>query len=118
LYILAALALPVAPLVAQGKSTITSAKLENATIAAKPTVSREAVRSFLGTDQAKKAAAQLGVSTEVLSARVAKLDQATLNLFAERAQVDDSMLAGGRQTIVISVTTVIIILLLLILITD
>ena len=53
-----------------------------------------------------------------LSVRVATLDQASVNLLAQRAQLGGRDLAGGSSTIVISTTAVIIGLLILILLTN
>lgn len=60
-------------------------------------------------------AGRMGITPAELSARVAGLNQASLNLLAQRAQVDDRILAGGSRSIVISTTAIIIALLILIL---
>jgi len=50
-----------------------------------------------------------------LSARVAGLDDASLNRIAEQAGIDDEALAGGADTVVISVTALLLILIIIIL---
>jgi hypothetical protein len=57
----------------------------------------------------------MGVSTAELSARVATLDEASLNLLAQSSEAGERDLAGGDGKIIISTTAVIIGLLLLIL---
>ena len=102
------------PLLAQGRSTISSADLD-AVVSARPAGNREAVRNFLATDQVRNVAGRMGVSASDLSARVATLDEASLNQIAAQAGVGDRALAGGSSTIVISSTVIIIALLILIL---
>ena len=103
-----------APLSAQTRSAVSVAELD-AAVAERPAAVREAVQEFLTTDQGQEAADRIGMSVSELSARVADLDEASLNRIAELAGVSEEALAGGADTIVISVTTVIIILLLVIL---
>jgi hypothetical protein len=102
------------PLVAQGRSAVSPAELD-AAAATRPVGNRQAVRNLLSTSQAQTVAGQMGLSAAELSARVARLDDASLNLLAERAGAGDRDLAGGDGTIIISTTAVIIGLLLLIL---
>lgn len=103
-----------APLHAQSRSAVSSSELD-AAVSTRPAGNREAVRQFLATDQAQKMAARMGVSTSELSARVATLDQESLDAIAARTGVGDRTLAGGSETIVISTTVVIIALLIIIL---
>jgi hypothetical protein len=102
------------PLLAQSRSAVSGAELD-AAVAARPANNREAVQQFLTTDRARKVAGQMGVNASELSARVATLDQASLNMLAERTNVGDRVLVGGANTIVISTTAVIIALLIIIL---
>lgn len=111
----AALGLTV-PLSAQTRSAVTVAELD-AAIAERPAAVGEAVQQFLTTDQGQEVADRMGMSVSQLSARVADLDETSLDRIAELAGVSEEVLAGGADTIVISVTTVIIILLLVILLT-
>lgn len=103
------------PLLAQGRSAVSSADLD-AAVAARPAGSREAVRAFLATDQVRQVAGRMGVSASELSDRVATLDQASLDQIAAQMGVGDRTLAGGSEKIVISATLVIIALLILILV--
>ena len=105
-----------APLLAQGRSTISGAELD-AAIATRPTANREAIRELLGSEQATKLAGQMGLSASELSARVADLDEAALDQLADRSGLTERMLAGGADRIVISTTAIIIILVLLIILT-
>jgi len=105
------------PLVAQGRSAVSPAELD-AAAAARPAGNRQAVRNLLSTGEAQSVAGRMGLSAADLSARVASLDDASLNLLAEQAGVVDRDLAGGDGKIVISTTAVIIGLLLLILLID
>jgi hypothetical protein len=102
------------PLVAQGRSAVSPAELD-AAAAAQPAGNQQAVRNLLSSSQAQTVAGQMGLSAAELSTRVASLDDASLNLLAERAGVPDRDLAGGDGKIIISTTAVIIGLLLLIL---
>jgi hypothetical protein len=102
-----------APLHAQGRTVVSSAELD-ASVAARPATSREAVRNILLTDQAQQVASQMGVSPSELSARVATLDSATLNRIVERTGASDPVLAGGATTIVIGTTVLIVALLVII----
>ena len=106
-----------APLSAQTRSVVSVSELD-AAVAERPAAVREAVQEFLTTDRGQEVADRLGMSASELSARVADLDEASLNRVAEQAGISDEVLAGGANTIVISTTTVIIILLLIILLTD
>ena len=103
-----------APLVAQDRTAVSGAELD-AAVAGRPAGNREVVARFLATDQARAAAAGMGVSTADLSDRVATLDPASLQRL--RTELDDRGLAGGAGTIVISTSVVIIALLLIILLT-
>ena len=103
------------PLLAQGRSTISSADLD-AAVSARPAGNREAVRNFLATEQVRNVAGRMGVSVSDLSARVATLDQASIDQIAAQAGAGDKALAGGASTIVISSTVIIIVLLILILV--
>ncbi|HEX7023979.1 MAG TPA: PA2779 family protein [Gemmatimonadales bacterium] len=102
-----------APLHAQSRRVVSSSELD-AAVSTRPG-NREAVRQFLATDQVQQMAARMGVSTSELSARVATLDQESLDAIAARTGVGDRTLAGGSETIVISTTVVIIALLIIIL---
>ena len=106
-----------APLAAQARSIINGTELD-AAVAARPAGNREAVKSLLATPEARQVAAHMGVNASELSARVASLNDASLNRLAERARASQRDLAGGSSTIVISTTTVIIGLLILILLTS
>lgn len=103
------------PLLAQGRSAVSSSELD-AAIAAHPAGTRQAVQDFLATDQVKQTAARMGVSASDLSARVATLDQRSLNQIAAQAGLNDQALAGGATTIVVTSTVIIIALLILIII--
>ena len=104
------------PLLAQARTAVSAVELDAA--AARPAGNQQAVQAFLATEQAQSVAGRMGVSASELSARVATLDQASLNLLADRTDGSDRNLAGGANTIVISTTTIIIALLLIILLTD
>ena len=104
-----------APLSAQARSAVSSTELE-AAVAERAGASRQAIRDFLATDQAREVADRMGVDVSGLSALVATLDEAALNRLAEMAGISEEVLAGGADTIVISATTLIIILLLIILV--
>jgi len=104
------------PLTAQSRSAVSGAELD-AAVAVRLAGTRETVQAFLATDQVRKVAGQIGVSASELSARVAGLDQASLDRLAVRPEIRDQILAGGADTIVISSTVVIIALLILILVT-
>lgn len=101
------------PLSAQARSAVSSTELE-AAVAERPGAVREAVRDFLSTDQAREVADRMGVSVSDMSARLAHLNEASLQRIAEMAGIGDEALAGGAETIVITATTAIIILLLII----
>ena len=101
------------PLYAQGRSTVSSTELD-AAVVARPDANREAIRQLLATPQAQKVASQMGVSPSELSARVATLDEATVNQLAQQAQVGDAALAGGSSTVVIGTTALIIALIVII----
>lgn len=102
------------PLLAQGRSAVTTAELE-AAVTTRPASTREAVRDFLTLPQVQKVADRMGVSTAELSAGVATLDQSSLDQIAQLNVVPDRPLAGGDSTVVISTTAIIIGLLILIL---
>lgn len=106
-----------APLAAQERSTVSSAELDAAVVAA-PAGNRAAVRAFLATDEGQEVADRVGMTAAELSARVATLDEGTVALLAEQTAPGDGDLAGGANTVVISTTTVIIALLLIILLVD
>ncbi|MDZ4673525.1 MAG: hypothetical protein SGI84_03660 [Gemmatimonadota bacterium] len=106
-----------APAYAQGRSAVTGVDLD-AAVAAAPAGNRAAVQAFLTTDQARTVAARLGVNTADLSASVGTIDQASLDLLAQRTGVADAALAGGDSTVVISTTAIIIALLILILLSS
>lgn len=99
-----------APLSAQGRSTVDATVL-NAAVAELPTTRRAAVAAVLTSDRAVAVAKRLGLSAEDVSARVAALDDQSVQ------QLDDRILAGGDSTVVIRTTTIIIVLLVLILLT-
>lgn len=101
------------PLYAQGRSAVSSAEL-NAVVVTRPDANREAISRLLATDQAQKLAGQMGISPAELSARVAALDQATVNQLAQQVQVNDLALAGGSSTVVIGTTALIIALIVII----
>ena len=99
---IAALAL-VAPLHAQGRSAVTSAELE-AAVVARPEGNRAVVQDFLANPQVQSVAGRMGISTTLLSASAATLDQAQVDQVAAQAGVRD--LAGGDQKIIISTTVI------------
>jgi len=101
------------PLYAQGRSAVSSTELD-AAVVARPDASREAIRQLLATPQAQKVAGQMGVTPSELSARVATLDQATVNQLAQQVQASDAALAGGSSTVVIGTTALIIALIVII----
>ncbi len=103
-----------APLAAQDRSAVSGAELD-AAVAERSDGNRQVVQRFLATDQARTAAAGMGVSAADLSDRVATLDPASLQQV--RTELGDRGLAGGADTIIISSTVVIIALLLIILLT-
>lgn len=94
-----------APLAAQGRSTISSPALD-AAVAATPVSSRAAVTAALSSSRVVAIAGRMGISKDQLAARVAGLNDASIQ------QVNDRILAGG-STLVISTTAIIIILLLI-----
>lgn len=96
------------PLSAQSRGTVTGATLD-AAVAAPAATSRAVVTSALTSREAISAAGKLGVTAGQLTARVAALDDASVNQYADR------ILAGGRANVVISTTAIIIGLLILIL---
>lgn len=96
-----------APLSAQARSTVTTATLD-ATIRGSAVNNRSLVVGALSSSDAIAAAGKLGVSPTQLSDRVAALDDASVNQYAERIR------AGGAN-VVISTTAIIIGLLILIL---
>ena len=106
-----------APLNAQSRTAVTSAELDAALVTSQASRG-QAVRQVLMSDQAQAVAGRMGVSPAELSTRVEALDEAALNRLAERAQVDDKVLAGGDQVVILSTTAIIIFLLLLILLTS
>lgn len=99
-----------APLSAQSRSTASSATLE-AAVAARPSVSRAAVTAVLTSSQAVATAQRLGLNADELSARVAALNDDSVQ------QISDRILEGGSETVIISTTAIIIGLLILILLT-
>jgi len=105
-----------APLHAQQRSTVSSVELDAAAAAtAEPRA--EAVRQLLASEQVQEAASRMGLDATEISARVAALDDATLELLAQQSGLDEQELVGaGTERIVISSTALIIILLLLILV--
>jgi len=103
-----------APLSAQDRSAVSVAELD-AAVVAQPNAVRQAVQEFLTTDRAQALAAVMGTNVSELSARVAGLDDASLNRIAEQAGIDDEALAGGADTVVISVTALLLILIIIIL---
>ncbi|MHB1329476.1 MAG: hypothetical protein ACYC2K_14865 [Gemmatimonadales bacterium] len=105
------------PLGAQTRSAIRPVDLEASVVAVHATAG-DSVRAILASDEAATLAGRMGVSSAELAARVATLDDATLVRFAESAEADRRVLAGGADRIVISTTAIIIALLLLILLTD
>lgn len=107
-----------APLTAQDRSAVSATELD-AAVAERPADVdvREAIQGFLITDRGQEVADRMGVSASELSARIASLDDASLNLIAEQAGISEEVLAGGADTIVLTTTTVIIVLLVIILLT-
>ena len=95
------------PLTAQGRSTATSAALD-AAVASHPANDRAVVTSALSSSSAVAVAGSLGMSSDVVAARIAALDDATAQQLADRIR------AGGSN-VVISTTAIIIVLLILIL---
>ncbi len=106
-----------APLNAQSRTAVSSAELDAALVTSQASQG-QAVRELLLSDQAQQLAGRMGVGPAELSTRVEALDEAALNRLAERAQVDDKVLAGGDQVVILSTTAIIIFLLLLILLTS
>lgn len=104
-----------APVLAQGRSTVTTADLETAVTAA-PTGSRQQVRDFLARPDVRDVANRMG-SASKLAAAVETLDQASLDKIAAQTVAAERQLAGGANTIVITTTTIIIALLIIILLT-
>lgn len=115
---LVVLALQATPgtLAAQGRSAVRGADLQSAMTDTR-TENSAAVLRFLRSDRVIGTARSMGVRTEDLSAKVASLDDATLNQVAERTRASELGLAGGEEYLLISTTAIIIILLLLILVT-
>lgn len=99
-----------APLSAQARSTIDPNTLE-AAVVSHAVQSRAFVTSTLTSRNARSVAANMGLSPDAVAARVATLDDASVQ------KVADQILAGGDSRIVISTTAIIIGLLLLILLT-
>lgn len=99
-----------APLHAQQRSTVDGVALD-AAVASRSDRSRAFVTSALTSGNALAVGATMGLSPEVVVARVASLDDASVK------KVADQMLAGGDSTVVISTTAIIIGLLLIILLT-
>jgi hypothetical protein len=112
----AVLVLQATPLAAQGRSAVSAADLRAAVTDIRGE-NQATVLRFLQHDRVIQTAKDMGVSTADLSARVALLDDATLNQIAERTHAADLGLAGGAEYLVISTTLIIIVLLLLILVT-
>jgi hypothetical protein len=83
-----------APLAAQSKSVISSADLDSA-VTATQTDARAAVVRFIESKEVRAAAALLGVTPEVLAAKVARLDSAEANRLAAQVSQVDGTLAGG-----------------------
>lgn len=109
-----------APVVAQERSTISGSYLD-AAVAAQPAGPRDAVRSFLASDQVREVAGRMGIDAATLDARVASLDDAALAQLpipSSDEQEQGEPLAGGQRYIVISTTAVIVALLLILLLTD
>ena len=98
------------PALGQSRSAVTGNELDVAA-AARPATTRAAVAEYFSTDAARALAARMGITQSDLQARIAGLDQASLD------RIGDKALAGGSSTIVISTTAIIIALLLLILLT-
>lgn len=106
-----------APLVAQDRSAINPTELK-AAVGNRQTARAGAVRELLSSDQARKLAEGMGVSSGDLANRVSELDAATLDRLGEQAGVTDAMVMRRRANVVISTTAIIIILLILILLAD
>lgn len=114
-FVIAAAALALAaPLAAQSRSVVSRGELD-AAVAARPAAREAAVREFLATTQVQEVAGQMGLTPSELAARVATLDQATLDRMIQRAGGEERILAGGADTVVISTTAIIIGLLVIIL---
>lgn len=103
-----------APMYAQERSAVSAGELE-AAVTSRPAGDREALRRFLATEQVQKVAVRMGLSLPELNARAESLDQASLDMIAQRTGVGERTLAGGSETIVISTTVIIIALLIIIL---
>lgn len=103
-------------LAAQDRSSVSGADLQSA-ITDTRAENSAAILQFLQSDRVIETAKSMGVRTETLSAKVASLDDATLNQVAERTHAAELGLAGGERYLLISTTAIIIILLILILVT-
>lgn len=116
-FMMAAALCAATPLLAQDRTAISGAQLD-AAVVAQPRGNRSAVQEVLASPDGQQVAARFGLSPAEVSSRVAALDQATIDLLAERTAPDNRVLAGGADTIVISTTAIIIALLLIILLVD
>jgi ABC-type Co2+ transport system permease subunit len=96
-----------APLSALTRSTANSATLD-AAVATAPATARATVTAALSSSRVIAVAGRMGISQTELAARVAALDDASIQ------QLNDRILAGG-STVVISTTAIIIVLLLILL---
>lgn len=105
---------PTTLLLGQSRTAVTGAELD-AAVTAPATGRADAVREILKTDQARQIAGRMGVSEAEFSAKVASLDPATLNMLANRAQVDDEALAGGNSVTIGYAALAIILLVVIIL---
>ena len=109
----AALALAVsAPLAAQGRSAVSSADLD-AAVATSQSETRTRVEQFVKTAEVRDAAEKLGISQATLSAKVAELDETTLNTVAQQIDLAQAPLAGGFSILGIGLVGIALIIILI-----
>lgn len=114
--LVAAFALAVsAPLAAQGRSTVSPADLD-AAVSSRQSETRTRVEQFVKTAEVRAAAEKLGISEATLSAKVAELDEATLNTVAQQIDLAQAPLAGGFSILGIGLVGILVIILLIVLI--
>ena len=104
-----------APLVAQGRSAVSSADLD-AAVATSQSETRVRVEQFVNTAQVREAAEKLGISQATLSAKVAELDSTSLNAVARQIDLAQAPLAGGFSILGIGLVGIAVIILLIVLI--
>ena len=101
-----------APLAAQGRSTVSPADLD-AAITTSTSESRSRVAQFVKTAEVRDAAEKLGISQATLSAKVAELDEATLNTVAQQIDLAQAPLAGGFSILGIGLVGIALIIILI-----